>query len=344
MKIWIDLANSPQVLFFKPIINNFLLQDHDVEITTRSYAQTTQLADYLGIRHSTVGRHGGKRFAGLIQENFLRAGRLVEWARSRDFDLAVSHNSYSQVVAARLLKIPSVTLMDYEHQPLNHLAFRLANKVIVPEVFPGELLKRYGAGKRFLTYPGIKEQVYLAGFKPTPNYRSQQGFPPDTPLVVIRPPATWTAYHRFNNDLFDELVGSVARKLDRYVLFLPRIAGQAENVKRIQGVHVADRVYDGPNLLYCADVVISGGGTMNRESAVLGTPTYTVFKGKPCAVDGYLIMTGRLSQISEIREIPGIKIEMKYQKVEELQRPGLVRQVTDLILNGTSGCPGTDYS
>lgn len=335
MKIWIDLANSPQVLFFHPIIREFKSRGHETIITTRAYAQTVQLANKYRLQHTVIGKHGGNRTLALIQQLITRSLTLSRWAKDIQLDLVVSHNSYSQIVAAKLLGIPSVTLMDYEHQPLNHMCFRLAKRVIVPEVFPKAAIDKFGAHKKTLSYRGIKEQVYLADFVPQTGYRKNENLPVEEILIVVRPPAPWTAYHRFENDLFDILLSHLSSNNGRYVLFLPRIESQKISVEGIAGIHVAEKVYDGPNLLYHADLVISGGGTMNRESAILGTPTYTVFKGKLGAVDQYLINNDRLYQIKDVEEIAQILLFKKKDlgKNNSMIKPELVGDITDMILD-----------
>ncbi len=331
MRIWIDLANSPQVLFFRPIIKELLRAGHEVEITTRPYAQTVQLADRYSLPHTPIGDHGGRRISSLICQNVLRALELARWAHGRRFDLALSHNAYSQVVAARLLGIPAVTLMDYEHQPLNHIGFRLAKRVIVPEVFPSEMIRRYGAGSKAVTYPGLKEQISLADFVPQSDYRAAQGLPQDEPLVVIRPPANWTAYHRFENDLFDRVLTQIAAQNHRHLLFLARLPHQAASVHALPEITVAHRVYDGPNLLYHADLVISGGGTMNREAAILGTPTCTVFQGKLGAVDRYLISQKRMIQLHNPADLVQLPAAGRTSRRPALLNPNLIRQVVERL-------------
>ena len=256
----------------------------------------------------------------------------MNWARPQRFDLAVSHNSYSQVAAAWLLNIPSVTLMDYEYQPLNHLCFRLAHRVIVPECFPLELIKAFGSSRKTLKYPGVKEQIYLRSFTPKSDFRKEENLPIDQPLIVVRPPAPWTAYHRFENDLFDELLAYLASKQAVYTLFLPRIQSQSQTVQQFPNLHLAQKVYDGPDLLYCADGVISGGGTMNREAAVLGTPAYTVFKGRMGAVDKYLMQRNRLTWIDNVNDFPKIIMAKKMDKPENMSNQDLVELVTEMVL------------
>lgn len=333
MKIWIDLANSPQVLFFRPLIRALEREGHEVRLTTRDYAQTIQLSDQLGFSHVAIGKHGGRGMAGLARQLVVRAAALCQWAGGQHFDRALSHNSYSQVVAARLLGIPAVTFMDYEHQPLNHLCFRLAQRVIVPQAFPQDLLRKYGAGRKTFKYPGVKEQIYLADFSPASDFRAAENFPQDKPLIVIRPPAPWTAYHRFENDLFDQLLHYLNHREDGYFLFLPRLANQADSVREFAQIHVAKKVYDGPNLLYEANAVISGGGTMNRESAVLGTPTYTIFKGALGAVDQDLISQGRMVHLQSERDFEKIRCSTGQRRpplTGQALLAELIKQITQL--------------
>src|SRR5438132_10336782 len=171
MRIWVDLANSPHVPFFRALIPEFTSREHQIEITARDFAQTVELATKTGMVPHVIGGHGGGTFRGKAGNLVGRAAALRKWARDRGIDLALSHNSYAQIAAAAALGIKSVTLMDYEHQPANHLAFRLASRVIVPRAFPAAELKKFGASMRKVKrYDGIKEDVYLADFTPDPSF------------------------------------------------------------------------------------------------------------------------------------------------------------------------------
>src|SRR5881394_137025 len=174
MRIWIDLANSPHVPFFRALIPEFVARGHQVEITARDFAQTVELATKAGMLPHVIGGHGGRSITGKAGNLVGRAAALRKWARDRGFDLAVSHNSYAQIAAAAALRIKTVTLMDYEHQPANHLAFRLASRVIVPRAFPEAALMRFGVtAAKVKRYDGIKEDVYLADFQSDPEFEKQ---------------------------------------------------------------------------------------------------------------------------------------------------------------------------
>jgi predicted glycosyltransferase len=335
VKIWVDLANSPQVLFFRPLIPELERRGHVVTITSRHFAQTVQLADHYGMQHTPIGGHGGKKLPRIGLRIMERAWHLVCFARARRFDLAVSHNSYAQALAAFALRVPFVTLMDYEHQPANHLCFRLARHVIVPQYFPAWALRKYGAGScKAACYHGLKEQVYLADFTPQPDYLASIGVPTDRVVVVMRPPGSWGLYHHFENPLFKQVLGHVAQNPDAYIVFLPRVPFQTDLVRSLgyANVWVPPAALDGPNVLCHADLAISGGGTMNREAAVLGIPTYSIFKGRLAAVDQYLIDCGRMKHIVTEADISTIQICKKQYRLPMSE--SLLEEITDAILLG----------
>lgn len=317
MRIWIDLANSPHVPFFRALIPEFVRRGHEVETTARDFAQTIELARAARLEPVVIGEHGGAKLAGKAGNLVGRVWSLASWARGRGFDLAVSHNSYAQVAAARLLSIKSVTLMDYEHQPANHLAFRLASRVIVPRSFPEAALKKYGArAAKVRRYEGTKEDVYLADFAPDEKFvvsLRELGVEADDVLVVVRSPARDALYHRFENELFDELLSRLAAQRDVKTILLARTAAQrGEYAARGIANMILPRVaLDGANLIAAADLIISAGGTMNREAAALGVPAATVYAGRWAAIDEELVREGRLKRIATRADLDALSLEKK---------------------------------
>jgi hypothetical protein len=340
MLLWIDLSNSPHVPFFRALAAEFRARGHEVSVTAREFAQTVELAEAAGLRPAVVGGHGGGKLSGKAGNLLGRAWALARWARGRGFDLAVGHNSYSQVLAARLLRVRAVTLMDYEHQPANHLAFRLASRVVVPHAFPDEALRRAGArARKVRRYEGIKEDVYLADFEPDPRFpellRERFGFDltRDT-LVVVRPPASEALYHRFENELFEELLRRLLARPRVKVLLLARTAGQREAIESRFGAPnlLAPReALDGANLVAAADLVVSAGGTMNREAAALGVPAATVYAGRWAALDEGLVREGRLLRLATHEDLDSLPVRKKGEA--RARRATHVRaEVADMIL------------
>ncbi|HEV7374950.1 MAG TPA: DUF354 domain-containing protein [Pyrinomonadaceae bacterium] len=338
MLLWIDLANSPHVPFFRALIPEFERRGIEVEVTAREFAQTVELAEAAGLRPVVIGAHGGRALAGKAGNLIGRAAALRKWARGRGVDLAVSHNSYAHVLAARSLGIKSVTLMDYEHQPANHLAFRLASRVIVPRSFPEESLRRYGArAKKVRRYDGTKEDVYLADFAPDPRFAetlNSMSVKPDDVLVVVRPPARDALYHRFENELFDELLNRLSARVDVKIILLARNEEQraAYNQRQSANVILPRVALDGSNLVASADMIISAGGTMNREAAALGVPAATIYAGRWAAIDEELVREGRLKRIRTREDLEALPIEKK--ETAHARRALHVRsEVAELILS-----------
>lgn len=315
MRVWIDLANSPHVPFFRALTDRFTAAGHEIEITARDFAETVPLAHAAGFTPHVIGKHGGREVSGKAGNLIGRAWSLARWARKRRFDLAVSHNSYSQILAARLLRIKIVTLMDYEHQPANHLAFRLASRIIVPASFPAADLRRFGAGVgKVRRYHGTKEDVYLANFEPDPEFTArlcELGVKPDNVLVLMRPPAVEALYHRFQNTLFDEALEMLLNNENVRVVLLPRNDAQRAAYSAKERVIVPPTPLPGADLIAASDLVISAGGTINREAAALGVPVASIYAGKWAAVDEQLMKEGRLHRISNTDDLRKLAIRKK---------------------------------
>jgi uncharacterized protein len=307
MRIWIDLTNSPHTLVFAPLIERIRGRGWDVTVTARPLAQTVELLEARGIEHVVIGEHGGSSRAGKARAAAGRVSQMIRFGRGRGFDAGLAHGSTDLPMACRALRVPNTTMFDYEFALLQHsLNCRLANRVLVPDVIPPERLRRYGARPpKLVQYPGLKEEYYLADLVPDPGVRAAVGARSDQVLAVLRFPADFALYHRFENTLFDDVLRAVGTREDVAAVVLPRTQAQTEHVRGLglPSLHVAEQVVDGPSLLATADVVISAGGTMNREAAVLGAPVYTVFAGRIGAVDERLIAEGRLRQLTSADEI-----------------------------------------
>jgi hypothetical protein len=310
MRIWADLTNSPHVLVLRPVIDALRADGHEVELTARDFAQTLELLDRYGMDHTAIGRHRGGRAAakgiGLVD----RSIALWRWSRGRKFDLAIGHGSNDVTIAAAARRIPSVTMFDYEWAKLQHnVNCRLATRVIVPDAIPPERLETYGAAGKIAAYPGLKEEYYLSDFEPDETVLTELGVDRARVLVILRTPPEVSLYHRFENDLFGELVDRLAADQTVQVVALPRTAEQRSEFERLGAANFIVPAYavDGPSLIALADLVIGAGGTMNREAVALGTPVYTTFAGKLGAVDERLLGDGRLRRLEDLDALELVK-------------------------------------
>lgn len=338
MKIWVDIATPPQVLFLRPIMRELENRGHELIVTTRQATETVALADRYGLAHTVIGAHGGETFRGKTAAIVGRALRQMWFLRGQKVALAISHSSYSQALAAGFMRLPFVAMTDYEGHPAMRLVCRFARKILVPHVFQKASLVRMGASEQQIEfYNGLKEDVYLSDFVPAPQFLEMLGIPDDRILVTMRPPSEEAAYHPFENRLFDDVLKYVACQPHTFVVLLPRTPKQRQRfaAMRLPNVLMPNGVVDGPNLIYYSDLVIGGGGTMNREARVFGTPVYTLFKGMLGSVDQYLIQSNKMTRIENEDDIPKIGLNKKSPSIFYSQHQGgqtLICEIVDKIL------------
>jgi hypothetical protein len=301
------MTASAHVLVFRPLIRLLRERGDDVEITARDYAQTLQLLELHGLEATVLGHHGGRSRVGKARSLFSRLRALRRWARGRDFELALAHGSHELTMSARRLGIPSATTHDYEFATLQHeLGLRAATKVVFPEAIPEERLARLGVRPpKLLRYAGLKEEYYLSDFEPDAHVLDRWRLDRDRVLVVLRPPPDVSLYHRQSNPLFPQTIDYLGNLEDVHAVVLPRTEAQREFVRGLSlpSVVVPDRAVDAQSLIAFADVVVSAGGTMNREAAALGVPVYTTYGGRLGGVDEELIREGRLKPLTDPRAL-----------------------------------------
>ncbi len=302
VRVWVDITNSPHVPFFRPLLRLLEQGGHEVEVTARAYAQTLELLELAGIPHHVVGPgHGG---AGALGKARAMAGRLPalrRFAKDRRFDLALAHGSHEAMLVARSLGIPGATAHDYEFATMQHqLGLRAATRVVFPDAIPAERLARFGARPpKLVQFPGLEEEYYLAGFEPDPGVLA--GIDPDRVLAVVRTPPDVSLYHRHGSPLFEGVLDRLGRDASVHAVVLPRTTEQRDAIRArgLPSLHVAEQALDAQSLVALADLVVSAGGTMNREAVALGTPVYTTFAGRLGAVDEALIRDGRLRPLAD---------------------------------------------
>jgi uncharacterized protein len=334
VRVWVDFTNSPHVLVLRPVIERLREQGHDVQVTARDFAQTLALCDRFGIAHTAIGRHRG---AGLADKAWGLAARSIEltrWARRHGpFDLAIGHGSNDITVASALLRIPCSTTFDYEWATVQHnVNCRLAQAVVIPEAIPPERMDRYGARRKLGRYPGLKEEYYLADFEPDARIPEELGLDATQPIAVVRTPPAVSLYHRFENDLF----GQVLEKLrGAQTVVLPRTPEQRAELVAAGGFIVPERAIDAQSLIAYADLVVSAGGTMNREAVALGTPVFTVFEGRLGAVDEQLIAQGRLARLQSTDQVRLVKRDSGATSADRVRRDPQV--LVDLLSRPARG-------
>ncbi len=303
MKVWIDMTNSPHVPFFRPLIALLEERGHEVDVSARDFAQTLELLDAAAIGHEVVGPpHGGAGRAGKVRAMGSRLRALRAWAEPKRFDVALSHASHELPLAARMLRVRSAYAYDYEFARSQHaLGSRAATRVVVPEAIPQDRLDRLGATTaKVRRYPGLKEEYYLSGFSPDRRVLDGLGLDASKVLAVVRTPPEVSLYHRHGNPLFTDVLERLGADPRVEAVVLPRTPAQRDALRKatLPSLVLPEHAIDAQSLIAFADLVVSAGGTMNREAVALGTPVWTTFAGTMGAVDEGLIADGRLAELT----------------------------------------------
>jgi uncharacterized protein len=313
MRIWFDMTAPAHPVVFRPVIQRLTAAGHEIEVTARDYAQTLPLLERAGIACTPIGRHGGASPVRKLAALASRSARMVSWGRRRAFDLAIAHGSNDLPLAAAALRIPEANMFDYEWATKQHqIGCRIARRVITPDAIPPERLRRYGVGPDKLhQYEGLKEEYYLADFEPDTGVLPRLGVDPARVIVVLRPPPDVSLYHRRANTLFPRLLDALGRREDVHAVVVSRTEVQRETVRALDfpSLIVPDGAIDAQSLIAGSDLVVSAGGTMNREAVALGTPVFTTFGGRLGGVDEALIRQGRLRPLTDPRALELVRRE-----------------------------------
>jgi predicted glycosyltransferase len=307
MLVWVDCTAAAHPLVLRPLIERFQARGDEVVVTAREYGQTLGILERLGIPHVSVGEHGGASALGKARALAGRSSRLAGVVWRRRPELALAHGSVDLALVSSLLRIPSVQMQDYEFAGWQRqIAFRAARRVLVPDSIPLERLRRVGARERKLVrYPGLKEEYYLAGFEPDAAVLEELGLDREKVLVVVRPPPETSEYHA-RNDVYGKAIARLAAADGVQAVVIPRTERQGAEVRAMAApnLKVPEYAVDAQSLIAFADLVVSAGGTMNREAVALGTPVFTTFAGRMGGVDEALIAEGRLRVLSDPAELP----------------------------------------
>jgi uncharacterized protein len=305
-RIWVDLTNPAHVIVLRPLVQLLEAGGHEVTLTARPLSHTTELLDAWGHPYTAIGHHGGASRVGKALAAGSRTAQAFAFARGKRFDYGLAHGSTDLPPVGRLLRIPNTTMFDYEWARLQHeLNCRLATRVLVPNAIPAERLAPYGARPpKLVQYPGLKEEYYLGDFEPDESMLGELGLDPSGVIAVVR---TAPSYALYLGGSENELLPRVLRRLldeEAQVVVLARTDDQRRALRELDGsLIVPEHAVDGRSLAALADLVVSAGGTMIREAAVLGTPVWSIFEGRLGAVDELLIAEGRVHFLRDPGEL-----------------------------------------
>ena len=320
-RIWIDLDNTPHVPFFQPVIEELEARGFSTLVTARDAFQVCQLAEQKGLSYRKVGKHYGKNKVMKIAGLGCRSIQLLPIVAREKPVIGVSHGARSQLLLGNMLGFPTLLLEDYEHAQFPWMM--RPTWEMAPEAF---LSHDSGKNGDFRYYPGIKEDVYAWRLQPDGAILNELGLDPTRIIATVRPPATEAHYHNPESEiLFEKFMERACQNPDVQVVLLPRNQKQLSLLREQFPVWfennkttVPQFAVDGMNLIWHSDLVISGGGTMNREAAALGVPVYSIFRGKQGAVDRHLAEQQRLTMIAKGAQVASIAFEKRSRSEAQL--------------------------
>ena len=329
MRVWVDLTNTAHPVVLKPLVDVLEERGDEVLLTARPLSHTLELLDDWGHAYTALGEYGGAKRVDKAKQAARRAALMTKWGRKHGpFDAAIAHGSTDLPVASRLLRIPNTTMFDYEWATAQHsVNCRLANRVLVPDAIPPERLRRYGAtAKKLVRYPGLKEEYVLHDFEPDPGVPDALGLDRAQPIAVIRTAPSYALYlggreAELLPDLIRHLHGQGAQ-----VVVLARNDDQRQQARKLEldRVVVPQRAVESRSLVAFADILVSAGGSMNREAAALGTPVWSMFDGRLGGVDEQLIEEGRLQMLERVEQV-------EVTKRQETGKPLTTRDPAQLL-------------
>ena len=308
--VWIDFENAPHVWVLSPIIEQIRGKGYPVLLTARDFSCTVGLCNQLGFDAEVIGQPGsGKNKASKIWRILDRAFRLYLKlvGMRRNIALALSHGSRSQILAAHYLGIPVISLDDYEFS--DQTLVRFVDQLLVPFPIAKDVWGRYS--DRVTHYPGLKEELYLFNFRPdSSGLRELKDT--DKIKILFRPEGRFAHYRSTHSEVLQfAILNYLSGRSNIFLILLPRDEVQVKVLvnfcKEHKIVHWFPKdVLDGPSLIWGMDLVVSGGGTMTREAAVLGVPSYSFFAGQWGAVDCHLVKLGRLIRLDNVDDVDKI--------------------------------------
>lgn len=330
--VWFDFENAPHCWVLKEIISYFHSIGIKTLITARDFSYTIKLSEYLNIKidkissYKTPRTKSGKLFSVIARAKELRSFIKVQSIRPL---IAISHGSRSQALAASSLKIPVISLDDYEYSSRSFNLF--VDLLLTPFPIPKEAWGSFQ--KKVIHYPGLKEELYLWNRDNYLNSSIYNGFE-NKINIVFRPEGRFTHYSSIKSKIMqDSIIEHFVKVKDAHIILLARDKIQEKEIEKIFQekkvlYSIPKNVLNGPSLLYNADLVIGGGGTMTREAGILGTPSYSFFGGQLGHVDKYLVMQNKLVLLESIDDCN----KLKFEKKKNLN-PTIRKDAFDFVLN-----------
>ena len=326
-KIWIDIEEPKTAVMFNPLINMFHNEGIELLITARDYDSTYQILDDQNINYEKIGKHGGEKLEDKLKEYIERLSELFPVVKRFKPDYFVTFSSVEGTRIAYGLKIQSIGFNDEpRNEPVCKLILPFLDKIITPQCVPQEWYTRLNADpSKLIRYNGIDEIGWLSYYKPNhkilERYNLEKGN-----FVIIRSEPSFASYFieklKAEETLITEFFPPIYKRFPNLKYFLlVRTKKQEEflnktlkNFSKAKNVLIT-RYLPTVDLCFYGALIISGGGTIVRESSLLNIPSIEYFPGDTAPQENFLIENGfPLEHIKDPEKIIERSTEILNQK------------------------------
>jgi predicted glycosyltransferase len=313
--IWFDFENAPHVLFWRPVMEYFQRQSIGFIVSARDFSYTRNLLQNVDYEYYICREGGTKNSTSSKYLSVIKRGiELYRFIKGKNAGIACSFGSRAQIMACKLRGIPVISTEDYEYANMLHAKF--AKYTLIPKVIPKNRINI--PENRLIQYDGYKEDMYMADY--TPKDIDVQ-VDESKIVVLFRPGDYYSHYQSHDYQSIEKGLLELFRgyREEIFLLVLPRHEEQrsylADYFSKHNIEHEFPRTnYFGPDLIWKADMIIGGGGTMLREACLLSVPAYSFFSGKTGAVDEDYVRQGKMDLIrdeNDLRKIRFVKCTTK---------------------------------
>lgn len=301
MIIWFDTVTAKEPLLFNALALELEKEGHETLFTCRDYDYIVSLFDLLQRDVNVFGKHGGSSLYGKLMAGNKRIGLLANYINNLDAkpDYHISFSSPESTRVAFGLGIPTITINDSPHaKAVGKLTVPLSKYLVYSSSIPKENWLVLGALEEQLQpYDGIDEVAWLLNFEPNPEVLSQLSLTVEDHFIVARPEESSASYMLELGigglTYLDLILEEIFKVYEGKVVMFPRYETQKEALVKKFGdkLIIPPKAVDTLSLYYYSDLCITGGATMAREAAAIGTPSISYYP-QPLDVLEYIASIG----------------------------------------------------
>jgi len=301
-KVWIDIEQPKTAIMFNSLYKMFKDEDAELLITARDYDSTYRILDDFDVSYKKIGRHGGEKLEGKLETYIDRLKQLLPIIKKFSPDYFVTFLSVEGTRIAYGLKIPSIGMNDEpRNEPVCKLIHPFIGNIITPECIPKDLyIKLYADPEKIIRYNGLDEIAWISEYNPNPDipqiFDLEKG-----KYVIIRTEPTHASYlihkikpeetqiKKFFPPIFKEFPNNKYFLLVRSKKQEEFLIKGLKNLIKENNVIITRYLPNLIDLCFYSALVISGGGTIVRESSLLNVPSIEFFPGESAPQDKFLI-------------------------------------------------------